>query len=228
MKEKKILKEVDAFTTVYLVDPLAVRLAYLLSRYNRISPNLITTVSLSLGIISAISFCIGKEIFGALFYYLSFLFDCVDGKLARITGKASLFGAFYDALVDWTVAYSIYLGIAYNSLSYEPKITYAMLLFIISKLLYIRIIHYKGKIYKTYETQEEDKKISIPTFGRAKLIPDAIDWDFLIIILPTVVNMRRLRLFILIIGAVFYILLSCVNSYILLKSLRMSNDLKGS
>ncbi len=221
MRKKKILKEVDAVTTVYLVDPLAVRLAYVLSKYNRISPNLVTTISLFLGIISAISFYIGKDIFGALFYYLSFLFDCVDGKLARITNKTSSFGAFYDALVDWTVAYSIYLGIAYNSLDHEPKITYTMLLFVISKLLYTKIIHYKDKVCRSISYKDsESAKIKIPTFGRAKLIPDAIDWDFLVIIFPAIINMRGTRLLILMMGAIFYILLSCVNSCIILSSLK--------
>ncbi|NJE49562.1 CDP-alcohol phosphatidyltransferase family protein [Thermococcus sp. 9N3] len=224
-KDDRILKKVDAFTTVYFVDPLAVRLVYILSKYNRISPNFITTVSLFLGVSSAISFGIGKDIFGALFYYLSFLFDCVDGKLARITGKTSLVGAFYDTLADWTVAYGIYLGIAYNSLNYEPKITYAMLLFVISKLVYIRIVHYKDKIHRSVNHKtKKDKNIDIPTFGRAKLIPDAIDWDFLIIIFPVIVKVRELRLFILIVGAIFYVLLSCANAYIIMTSLKASDN----
>ena len=64
-------------------------------------PNHITTITLLLGICSALifAFAIEKAWLAALLFMLAVFTDHMDGELARITGKSSRFGHNYDYIV---------------------------------------------------------------------------------------------------------------------------------
>lgn len=96
---KEIIKDVDAFVTVVLIDPIAIPLAKTLARL-RVSPNAITTASLLFAILSGYALVNAQYLAAAISYYLSILLDCVDGKVARATGRTSNFGREYDAAAD--------------------------------------------------------------------------------------------------------------------------------
>ncbi|WP_199791389.1 CDP-alcohol phosphatidyltransferase family protein [Streptomyces sp. 142MFCol3.1] len=96
-------KKRDAWWTVLLVDPVATPLVRLVARRTRITPNQITWGALLLGLVSAACFAMGDWrwlIAGALVYHLSFTLDCMDGKVARLTGQGSVFGAWLDYIFD--------------------------------------------------------------------------------------------------------------------------------
>jgi len=63
-------------------------------------PNLITLLSLLFGMLSAYAFYQGKLITGASFLLLSGLFDLADGIVARLSDRASKFGAVFDWVAD--------------------------------------------------------------------------------------------------------------------------------
>ena len=96
-------KKRDAWWTVMLVDPVATPLVRQLAKRTRITPNQITWGAFVLGLVSAGFFLMGDWqwlIAGALVYHVSFLFDCMDGKLARLTDQGSVFGAWLDFVFD--------------------------------------------------------------------------------------------------------------------------------
>ncbi|MFI1211585.1 CDP-alcohol phosphatidyltransferase family protein [Streptomyces sp. NPDC020802] len=96
-------KKRDAWWTVLLVDPVATPLVRLTARYTRITPNQITWGAFLLGLVSAACFASGDWrwlIAGAFVYHLSFVLDCMDGKVARLTGQGSVFGAWLDFVFD--------------------------------------------------------------------------------------------------------------------------------
>ncbi|GHE76865.1 CDP-alcohol phosphatidyltransferase family protein [Streptomyces sp. AC04842] len=67
------------------------------------TPNQITWAALVLGIGAAACFAQGDWqwlVAGAVVYHVSFILDCMDGKLARLTGKGSAFGAWLDYIFD--------------------------------------------------------------------------------------------------------------------------------
>ncbi|WP_433698212.1 CDP-alcohol phosphatidyltransferase family protein [Nocardiopsis sp. CA-288880] len=100
---ERTLKERDSWLTVSLVDPVAVRLVRLVANRTSITPNQLTVVALFLGLGAAVCFALGYWQFlalGAVLYVLCFLVDCVDGKLARLTGSESLFGSWMDYVSD--------------------------------------------------------------------------------------------------------------------------------
>lgn len=96
------MKEPEGTALPQLLDQ---RLACLLVRYLRrtpLHPNVLTTVTLLLGLGCAASFLHpgGKlHWLGALCFMLAVFTDHLDGELARQTGKTSRFGHLYDFLV---------------------------------------------------------------------------------------------------------------------------------
>ncbi|MEV7684788.1 CDP-alcohol phosphatidyltransferase family protein [Streptomyces bungoensis] len=96
-------KKRDAWWTVLLVDPVATPLVRQVAKRTRITPNQITWGALLLGLVAAGCFARGEWhwlIAGAVVYHLSFVLDCMDGKVARLTGQGSVFGAWLDYIFD--------------------------------------------------------------------------------------------------------------------------------
>jgi phosphatidylglycerophosphate synthase len=96
-------KQRDAWWTVWLVDPLASRLVWLVAPWRRVTPNLLTTLAFLIGLGSAAAFwraSYGWLLAGALLFHLSFVLDCMDGKIARLNGTGSVFGAWLDYVFD--------------------------------------------------------------------------------------------------------------------------------
>ncbi|GAA2602009.1 hypothetical protein GCM10010435_96650 [Winogradskya consettensis] len=96
-------KDRDAWWTVWLVDPLASRLVWLVAPVRWITPNLLTMGAFLLGFVSAYCFAQGDYpwlIAGAVVFHLSFVLDCMDGKIARLKGTGSVFGAWLDYVFD--------------------------------------------------------------------------------------------------------------------------------
>ncbi|MCQ8832514.1 CDP-alcohol phosphatidyltransferase family protein [Streptomyces malaysiensis] len=96
-------KKRDAWWTVMLVDPVATPLVRWTARYTRATPNQLTWGAFLVGLGSAACFAQGDWrwlLLGAVLYHVSFIFDCMDGKLARLTGTGSVFGAWLDFVFD--------------------------------------------------------------------------------------------------------------------------------
>jgi phosphatidylglycerophosphate synthase len=96
-------KQRDAWWTVLLVDPVATPLVRWTAKWTRVTPNQITWGALLLGIGAAACFAQGDWrwlVVGAVVYHCSFIMDCMDGKLARLTGSGSEFGGWLDSVFD--------------------------------------------------------------------------------------------------------------------------------
>lgn len=115
-------------------------------------PNLITLLSVAFGMASAYAFYNGKLLTGACFLFISGLFDLADGMVARLSDRASKFGAVFDWLADkWvdgfvlgTVGY-VYAG----PLTAITAVTASMLHSFIKPVVYAEIGYrerIKGKI----------------------------------------------------------------------------------
>ncbi|MBM0226224.1 CDP-alcohol phosphatidyltransferase family protein [Micromonospora sicca] len=101
--QARTYKDRDSWWTVFLVDPLASRLVWLVARYPSVTPNRLTVTALLLGLGAAAAFAAATPqwlIVGAVIFHLSFVVDCMDGKVARLNGNGSLFGAWLDYILD--------------------------------------------------------------------------------------------------------------------------------
>ncbi|MEU4425396.1 CDP-alcohol phosphatidyltransferase family protein [Actinoplanes sp. NPDC024001] len=100
---ERTYKPVDAWWTVILVDPLAARLVRLVAPYRWITPNVLTLIATIFGTGAAVCFAFGDRwslIAGALLFHLSFVVDCMDGKIARLNGTGTMFGQWLDFVLD--------------------------------------------------------------------------------------------------------------------------------
>ncbi|MFF5258820.1 CDP-alcohol phosphatidyltransferase family protein [Actinomadura viridis] len=100
---RAVCKRRDAWWTVLLVDPLAIRLTRVLASRTSVTPDQVTTVAFALGIGAAGCFTQGTPgwlALGALLYHLGFVLDCCDGKMARLKGCGSPFGGWLDFMLD--------------------------------------------------------------------------------------------------------------------------------
>jgi phosphatidylglycerophosphate synthase len=101
--------------TRYLYRPLSVRAARVLAP-TFVTPIQITWVSSLLLVGGAIAFGTGSYVLGAVITLVGEITDCVDGDLARVTGRTSRWGAFLDSVLDrWTDA-ALILGLAYSDM----------------------------------------------------------------------------------------------------------------
>ena len=96
-------KKRDAWWTVFLVDPLVARMIIPLANRTKITPNQVSFTSFVVGLLAAAAFWQGDHpalVVGALLYHISFVLDCVDGKIAGLKGTGSVFGMWLDYSFD--------------------------------------------------------------------------------------------------------------------------------
>ncbi len=78
-----------------------------------VSPNLLTLSGLLATFVIAGLLGLGHERLAGLLLIPVALFDALDGALARLTGKATRFGAFFDSTLDRFAEIALYLGLLY-------------------------------------------------------------------------------------------------------------------
>lgn len=96
-------KKVDYPFTVLFTDPVAIPLTNFLARRRLLTPDQVTMLALVFGVAVFPAFAYGHRAaaaLGGVLFYLAFVFDCVDGKLARALGTTSERGKALDALAD--------------------------------------------------------------------------------------------------------------------------------
>lgn len=100
---RRSLKPADLRFNNYACRPLAAVFVYLLYA-TPITPNQVTFLSMFVALIgdAALLFCPGRIglAAAALLLYLSFVFDCADGQLARVKNMSSSVGSYLDFLMD--------------------------------------------------------------------------------------------------------------------------------
>ncbi|TDV34157.1 phosphatidylglycerophosphate synthase [Paraburkholderia caballeronis] len=98
----------DARAARWLVTPLV---------HTRVTPNHLTTLRLAIGLAGAYYLALGGFThvnIGAFLIVLSNFVDHTDGELARISGKTSRIGHFYDLAADAVVTVLLFFGMGYG------------------------------------------------------------------------------------------------------------------
>lgn len=90
-------------------------------RLRDIDPDLISWIALAFAVLAGVSFFFSLDpiyvLFGGIFVLLNSLFDALDGKIAKMTGKASKRGDFLDHTLDRYADVFILSGVALGPLS---------------------------------------------------------------------------------------------------------------
>ncbi|GAA4515691.1 MULTISPECIES: CDP-alcohol phosphatidyltransferase family protein [Nonomuraea] len=108
------VKGADGFFTTYFVSTYSRFIARWAARRG-LTPNQVTLISIALGVAAAACFATGQRpwmIAGGLLIYFAFVFDCVDGQVARYARKFGVLGAWLDATFDRFKEYVVFAGLA--------------------------------------------------------------------------------------------------------------------
>ena len=78
-----------------------------------LSPNLLTTFSIFAAAAAGYCFAVGRFALGPWLLFLAGLFDIWDGQVAKLTGRVSTFGSFFDSTADRISDFFFSLGTLY-------------------------------------------------------------------------------------------------------------------
>ncbi|GEM_PF-1091780 len=147
----------DSWWGRYFLDPVSIRLTWLIANFTKLSPNAVTVLSFLFALVSAYLFYRGETLFlvaGAFVYEFGFILDTVDGKLARLTGKSSTTGAFLDVYLDNISVFVNLFALVMGRflISGEMKYLIAGLVYLFVHFLQVlskyQALHFLGKGYK--------------------------------------------------------------------------------
>ena len=125
-----ITKEIQAWgrrLATAVVTPLAA---------SRMTPNMLTVAGLLLSLVTGGVLALGHMSIGGALLLVAGIFDTLDGALARVTDKASAFGAFFDSTLDRIAEAGIGLGLLlYYSIHHNASGTTLLYLVIVGSLI---------------------------------------------------------------------------------------------
>lgn len=90
----------------------------LLTRWN-MHPNTFTTLGFIVSCFSTYFMAVGLFRIAALLVLIAGIFDTIDGKLARDSGKVSKFGALFDSTLDRYSEVILFFGMAYYFIEHD-------------------------------------------------------------------------------------------------------------
>lgn len=103
---------------------------------SRVTPNMLTVIGLLLSMLTGAVIGFGAITLGGALLLFAGIFDMFDGALARVTGKASVFGAFFDSTLDRIAEAAIGLGLLwYYDTHHNPLGTTLLYLVIVGSLM---------------------------------------------------------------------------------------------
>jgi len=103
---------------------------------SRVTPNMLTVLGLCLSLFTGWIIALGYISIGGLLLLCAGIFDMFDGALARVSGKMSVFGAFFDSTLDRIAEAGIGLGLLwYYSWHHNTLGTALLYLVIIGSLM---------------------------------------------------------------------------------------------
>lgn len=198
---RKTLKPIDAWWAVLVVDPLAIRITWLLANFTRISPNTVTVISLAINIAAALAFLKNNLYLGAILFFLAFTLDAVDGKLARVTDRSSKFGQFLDIAADISGQFLVTFGLIMGSylISNDTTVLIAGFIFIWAKMFLALLFELKQtllpdtnshSIISSRSSQLSDKLKSHRLSG----LPGTIDIDALVYVICPILGLAKFGL----------------------------------
>lgn len=117
------------------------------------TPNGLTTISLLFGIVALFFLYNYNIVLFAIFYYISYLFDCVDGHFARKYNMVSKFGDYYDHIKDVIVVIGIFF-ILYKKYCVSKKVCVTFVIYVI--IISVLMIAHLGCQEHIYKKEESD------------------------------------------------------------------------
>ena len=113
---KDSLKTVEAeeIFDLLIYRPLAFIFVKITYPLNFLTPNLVSSMAMFVGVAAGVMFGFGQIQFlyyGAGLYFLCNVLDCADGQIARLKKNGTKVGRIVDGFIDYIVSTAIFIGI---------------------------------------------------------------------------------------------------------------------
>ncbi len=118
----KLPKYWDGIISQHLNRKFSRPIARFLAKNTNFTPNQISFLSFLVAVFSGAAFFLKQNILGGVLAQTASILDGVDGDLAVLTGKTTVFGGFFDSVLDRYADAVIILGLAYNTLTSNNNI----------------------------------------------------------------------------------------------------------
>ena len=105
-----------------------------------VTPNLLTSFSLIFCVAAAVYIYWGRFVVGAILFLVSYVFDCMDGNMARAFDMLTRFGDFYDHATDVIQIISFILAVVYSPMLYQWKVVF----FVATSIIYVASLVHLG------------------------------------------------------------------------------------
>jgi phosphatidylglycerophosphate synthase len=154
-------KQRDYWFTVFFTDPIAVPLVRLLARRRWFTPDQISVLALVMGLSVGPVFALGTRaslLAGGLLFYVTFIVDCIDGKLARALGITSARGAALDRVSDALRRASASLGLVvwlWRADDVSATDFWWGIVYVVAAYLYVELSGVEKPIEKTTRPTDE-------------------------------------------------------------------------
>ncbi|PHX61459.1 MAG: hypothetical protein CK552_00635 [Actinobacteria bacterium] len=159
----------DGFYSTFVVRKLSKPITRLAIRLG-LSPNLITVISLLVGLGAAACFALGYRwpvVIGAVLLQLSLIIDCVDGEVARATRKFSALGAWLDASTDRVKEYLAYAGLAAGAMVLGSDLWPVALILLVLQTTRHMTDYDFSRVQRMREAKVEPRDVADPDDGAA-------------------------------------------------------------
>ncbi|MET1129179.1 MAG: CDP-alcohol phosphatidyltransferase family protein [Thermoproteota archaeon] len=146
-KVRELTKPTDGPVSRYLNRRLSVRITLALAKLSRPpSPDAISVISAAVVALGGALFAAGLPWMGGLIAQLGSVLDGVDGEIARVLGRSSKGGAFFDTMLDRLADVALIFGVALLALaSLEPRAAAALTLLAVSGDILVSYLHGVGE-----------------------------------------------------------------------------------
>lgn len=159
MNSRKIPRELEN-----PIDNIIIDIADILNPFFyklKFTPNILTSISLILGIISILLIHRKKYYLGSVIFFISYMFDCFDGNMARRYNMVSDFGDLYDHISD-LIKVIFFLYIIFSS--EDINVTKKKILIYIVFTFGILMLWHLGCQEKQYKNQKNSSKSVLNNF----------------------------------------------------------------
>lgn len=188
-------KPSDSWWSIIFINPVSYFFIHLFANYVRIRHELVTFLSLVLGLFAAYFYFLGTHenlIAAALLLSLSVVLDSVDGKLAKLTHTQSSLGRILDIIRDKLVQIACVAGLALGQARMSGDSSFIVLgiLYLLLSAFNLIVSFWLGSGWSSSKALEKFTPIRV--FGQnAYPIPTVAEWTlFLFVFFPLVGNVK--------------------------------------
>ncbi len=142
----ELVKPTDGVVSRLVNRRISTRISLFIVRYASPSPDLVSVIAASLVALGGALFASGRLLLGGIVAQLGSIIDGVDGEIARLTGKQSRAGGFFDTMLDRLADVALILGVGMAAMySLHPQTALALAVLAVSADLLVSYLHAVGE-----------------------------------------------------------------------------------